>query len=200
MRRLWQRDALGSQERARCTGGFVLCFELAKGSLWTSWQGKPTLLVRFHREHQNLQRCLPSQVGREGDTLGTGKHALTGGAIGLETAYFWRARARARVRARARPHASEPRAAGLRWHPSASAVPKPHPAAGAATLRSTTTGAATLRSTTTIHSRPGRPRPKCPQCPQAELAVLRWAPEAVALGLAVRSEDGRSTASVDIVA
>ena len=30
--------------------------------------------------------------------------------------------------------------------------------------------------------------------------MLRWAPEAVALGLAVRSQDGRSTASVDIVA
>lgn len=35
---------------------------------------------------------------------------------------------------------------------------------------------------------------------EAELAVLRWAPEVVALGLAVRSEDGRTSASVDVVA
>ena len=35
---------------------------------------------------------------------------------------------------------------------------------------------------------------------EAELAVLRWAPEAVALGLTVRSQDGRASASVDIVA
>ena len=35
---------------------------------------------------------------------------------------------------------------------------------------------------------------------EAELAVLRWAPEVVALGRTVRSEDGRTSASVDIVA
>ena len=35
---------------------------------------------------------------------------------------------------------------------------------------------------------------------EAELAVLRWAPDAVALGLAVRSFDGRPSASVDVVA
>ena len=35
---------------------------------------------------------------------------------------------------------------------------------------------------------------------EAELMVLRWAPEAVALGLAVRSADGRTSASVDVVA